>query len=52
MASKFKSMKSCKLSFNRVSSLIKNVWGQIKAAFMSINDKEWVGHLDNVLGME
>ena len=43
MASKFKSMKSCKLSFNRVSSLYKNVWGQIKAAFMIIIQRSRYG---------
>ena len=42
MASKFKRMKACKLSFNRVSSLYENVLGRIKAAFMIINDQEWV----------
>ena len=45
MASKFKRMKSCKLSFNRVSSLKKNVRGQIKAVFMMNGFR----HLDGVM---
>ena len=51
MSSKLKSIKSCKISFLEPLPFIKNVWGQIKAAFKSIVIMDPFRHLDDVVGM-